>query len=194
MKRFYAFTYKIGIGKLLFLCLLIGVVLGAVVSNLFRGFFIDQFFLFDDSYINTLKTEELNHFVIFQMALIRHMKEFGLLCLLTTTMFGIPVFMFHVGYKGFSIGFIVSTAVMRYGMKGILFVLGYLFPHYLLLIPLYIILYFKGYEVNYRLYSKSVETRVRFANYIPYLFILIALIVVASFFEGYVNTSLLKKL
>ena len=148
MKRFYAFTYKIGIGKLLFLCLLIGVVLGAVVSNLFRGFFIDQFFLFDDSYINTLKTEELNHFVIFQMALIRHMKEFGLLCLLTTTMFGIPVFMFHVGYKGFSIGFIVSTAVMRYGMKGILFVLGYLFPHYLLLIPLYIILYFKGYEVN----------------------------------------------
>lgn len=192
MKRFYAFTVKIGIAKILLICFFIGIVFGAVVSNLFRDFYINNFFLFDDSYLQTLKTGELNHFVIFQMALITHLKEFTLLCILTTTMFGVPVFMGHSVYKGFCAGFLVATATMRYGIEGILFFLSYLFPQYIILIPLYIFVYLKGYELNYRLYSRSEGSRVKFSNYLPYFIILLALIGIASFLEGFINTSILK--
>lgn len=181
-----------GITKILLTCLFIGIVMGALVSNLFRDFYINQFFLFDDNYLNKLSTGEFNQFIIFQMASVNHLKEFALLCLLTTTTLGIPAFLIHASYKGFCVGFLIATSAMRYGIQGVFFFIGYLFPHYLLLIPLYIILYLKGYEVNYKLYSKSEMARMKVVAYVPYLIIMVAMIVVASFLEAYVNSGLIR--
>lgn len=194
MKRFYSFTNTIGIYKLLGICFFVGIVVGTIVANLFKGFYINDFFLFQDSYYQTLKSEELNSFVVFQMALIRNVKSFGLLVLLATTMIGTPCFLAHATYKGFGVGFLISTAAMRFGINGILFCLGYLFPHGLLLFPLLLITYVKGYQLNYQLYAKNDPARIRLSTYIPLLLLLLLIILIGSLLEGYFNAGLLRQL
>lgn len=194
LKRFYSFINTIGVVKVFIFCFFGGILIGTVVANVFRGFYINDFFLFQDSYYNALKVKEIDCFSVFTLSLISNIKSFALLILLATTMIGIPGYMLHIGYKGFSVGFLISTAVMRFGIGGVVFFLGYLFPHYLVLIPLYLIVYMKGFHLNERLYSKNESNRVRFMSYMPSILLLLVLLFIASLLEGYFNTGLLQQI
>ncbi|MDO5294629.1 MAG: stage II sporulation protein M [bacterium] len=191
MKKLSIFTSKLGVRQILLICLLFGVGLGTIFANISKEFYLDRLFLFNDSFTKTFETMDLDKFMITQMAFVDYIKEFGLLILLSTTILGKPYIFIHCTYKGFTLGFILSTAVMRYGLKGILFFICYISPQYLIYLPLLVWTYLKGYEVNCKLVGRREGDHFRIKSYVPNLFFLLIMIILISLLEGYVNTSLL---
>ncbi|MDO5519063.1 MAG: stage II sporulation protein M [bacterium] len=191
MKKLSIYTSKLGVRQILLICLLFGVGLGTVFANVFKDFYMDRLFLFNDSFIKTFETMDMDKFMITQMAFVDYIKEFGLLILLSTTILGKPVIFIHCSYKGFTMGFILSTAAMRYGLKGILFFICYISPQCLIYLPLLIWAYLKGYEINSKLIGRGACERFHIRPYVPNLLFLLLMIVLISLLEGYVNTSLL---
>ena len=194
MKRLLAFTYRIGYKKIFVICLCLGVVLGTVFGNLLKDFYLNQFVLFNPDYIKALKESKIDNLSVAQMAFISYIKSFGLICLFVTTIIGTPCLYGHCIYKGFSIGFLITAATLRYGLKGILFFLGYNFPQGFVIIPMFILVYIKGYELNYQLFSRLERENVRLSQYIPFVILLLIAIILASLMEGYVNTNVMRYL
>ena len=192
MKHFYLFTYKVVIKRLLAVFFIIGIVLGTLMANFGKGIYLGSYFLFDDTYLASLKDANINCFVVTQMALFKYLKSFGLLLLMLTTMLGVPYMLLFTTYKGLSIGFVAATAMMKYGVSGIWFFLGYYFPHYMIIIPVLLFVFFKGYDINYNLYARGEHRRMSLSTYIPIIGLIILLIFVASLMEGYINTSLIR--
>jgi stage II sporulation protein M len=98
---------------------------------------------------------------------------------------------------GFFSGFFISAVTMRYGLKGILLVLVYVFPHGLLYLPIYLISLYKGFELCRTIYS---ENRNNFGgisklvkNHLVLILLLAVALLVASFLEAYPGAYLLKK-
>lgn len=182
---------------MLLLCFIIAVIVGTVFANVFRPFYADQYYLFNPDYIKTLKEIDINGFQVFQMALIKHLKEFLLLWVLCITILGTPYIIIKSCTKGFCVGFIIATATMGYGFKGILLFLVYLFPHYLILIPLYVITFTKGAQMCSKINQKTEvvagSRRGIIMRYVPIFFIVLCLIVIASLLEGYVNSGIFAR-
>ena len=89
---------------------------------------------------------------------LRHRLFTGcLLCLVSTTLIGMPFLCAYICYMGFSAGCLLSVAVIRYGIRGLLFMAAVLFPQALLLVPAYILLFFWAAEVNRTLYAPRTQ-------------------------------------
>ena len=194
VKHLLAFTYRIGYKKLFVICLCFGVVLGTVMGNVLKSYYLESFMLFNPDYIAALKESNIDSLSVSQIAFIFYIKSFGLLCLFVTTIIGAPCLYGHCIYKGFSIGFLITAATLRYGLKGILFFLAYNFPQGIVIIPMFAMLYVKGYELNYQLFSRVEHEHIQLSKYIPYVIILLIAIIVASLMEGYMNTVIMKYL
>lgn len=173
---------------------IVGVLCGTLFANLFQSFYRERFFLFDTSYATTLENLQINRFVIFKMALMKYSKDFFMLCLFCTTYIGIPYIMLHSVYKGFCIGFLISTATMKFGFTGLLYFLAYITPQYLIIIPVLLYTYKKGYQLNRQLYFNKELGKPTIKYYFPYVLILIAAIALASFLEGFINAGLMKRI
>lgn len=192
MKKLYVFTRKLGLRQLLLICLATGLALGTIFANLFKDFYMSEFFLFNDSYMNRLQNADLDRFMVCEIAFVDYIKEFGLLILLCTTVIGKPYILLNCMYKGFGLGFVISTATMRFGWKGILFFVCYISPQCLIYIPLLIWTYLKGYELNCELTGKFGREKISYRKYLPFVLLVLLMIVLMSLLEGYINTSLLR--
>lgn len=78
-----------------------------------------------------------------------------ILGILGTTMIGIPAVYGYVCYTGFSAGCLLSVAVIRYGIRGLLLMAAGVFPQGILLIPAYIALFIWAVSVNRLLYARG---------------------------------------
>lgn len=80
-----------------------------------------------------------------------------LLCLVSTTLIGMPLLCAYICYAGLSAGCLLSVAVVRYGIRGLLFMAAVLFPQALLLVPAYILLFLWAADVNRTLYAPRTQ-------------------------------------
>ena len=78
-----------------------------------------------------------------------------MLGILATTMIGIPAVCAYICYIGLAAGCLLSVAVIRYGIRGLLLMAAGVFPQGILLIPAYIALFVWSISINRILYSKS---------------------------------------
>lgn len=184
---------KLGFGKKIIIFFLVGVVLGMLFANFFSPSYAQKYFLFDQHYFSFLQSVDINCVIVFQLALMSYMKEYLLLILLSITIIGTPVILLHDTYKGFLVGFLVSTATMQFGAKGIIYFIACLFPQYIIFAPLYFYIYMKGHEIQETIYQQHEFRKAYLMNYIPILIIVVCLITLGSFFEGFLNTEVMKR-
>lgn len=121
-----------------------------------------------------------------------------MLGILATTMIGIPAVCVYVCYIGLAAGCLLSVAVIRYGVRGLLLMAAGVFPQGILLIPAYIALFVWSIDVNRLLYSKS-----SYADYYikagkqSYLkkgvqmIGILAVVIIGCLLESYVNPKIL---
>jgi stage II sporulation protein M len=98
---------------------------------------------------------------------------------------------------GFFSGFFISAVTMRYGLKGILLVLVYVFPHGLIYLPIALISLYKGYELSRMIYHDN-RTRIGgiakiVKTHLIIIVFLAAALLMGSFLEAYPGAFLLKK-
>lgn len=109
--------------------------LGMIVMNMCNESLLGDAGIFNLASMNRLKYIEINQGKFFQYVLKRRIGECIVLLLLSTTMLGMVSVYAVVFWQGMLTGMIMTAASIRYGLKGILLILGGMFPHQCLLFP-----------------------------------------------------------
>ena len=120
--------------------------LGVFIMNMGNGFWLSQDGIFSAASVNRLKYIEIDSGRFLKYVLKNRMGEGIVLILLSTTGIGLISVYVCIVWQGILAGMTITAAVMRYGIKGLLLLLGGMFPHQLLLIPAQVMLLGWCYE------------------------------------------------
>ena len=121
-----------------------------------------------------------------------------MLGILATTMIGLPAVCGYICYTGLAAGCLLSVAVIRYGVRGMLLMAAGILPQGILLIPAYIALFIWAVNVNRMLYTRNAyqESYMRFGRQLYLkkgveIVAIMAVVIMGCLLESYVNPKML---
>lgn len=120
-----------------------------------------------------------------------------LIWLLGVSIIGIPIVLFLFFYKCFIFGFSISSIVMNYGFKGIVFSFSYIFPHHVINIFIYLILtsYSLIFSIKLLCYVlRKIEFNIRnsFRKYFKIFIFCFIILIISVLYESFINPYLLS--
>ena len=119
---------------------LIGFGIGLFAAYFGRGIWFQTTGILDEDTLYRMKYMTVDSGVLFAYVLCKRCRIFFVLIIMATTYLGL-VFCGGITVKyGFSIGFFISSAVYRYGIKGLLLGIVGAFPQYLCYVPAILLL------------------------------------------------------
>lgn len=151
------------------------------------------------SYINNFVTElkngsKLDYFKLLKSSFANNLFLVIILWFMSSTVIGIPIVYGMVGYKGFCMGYTISSVVLTLGTgKGIAFALSSMLIHNIILIPCMLAVATSG--IN--LYESIIKDRrkenikIEIIRHTVFCLILLAIMAVGSLVETYVSSNLL---
>ena len=118
----------------------IGIIIGVIIFNYIDEQTKEQVGMNINSFIENLKSGyEIDYKELIKSVIVNHIFSTLLLWFLGCSVIGIPIMYFVIGYKGFSLGYTISTIIFTIGnLKGIPFTLATLLLQNILIIPVII--------------------------------------------------------
>ncbi len=178
--------------------LAIGVILGILFSKIFKNLYWNQIDLIDSTYLNKIKSTKLDYSLLFNYVLWKNFRTFAIFWIVCITPLGIPYISLSLLYCGFQSSFFVTVILMKFGIKGILLIFGYTFPHYLIYILVVFLCLRSGYWLSNSLYSglklnkrNKVEQIIK---HLVFIIILAGVLLLGSVLETYIGSNILKKI
>lgn len=197
MKQLKLQLNRINIVHISIFLLILGLFLGILCANIFKVNYITQIKSYKTNVFPRIVGNDIDYLGLFLYILGKNIREFLIFWLLCITILGVPYIAYKITSFGFFAGFLISAITLEYGIKGLLLILVYIFPHGLLYLPIAIISLYKGYKLCSYIY------RDKYANYagisrqlksnITLILILALALLAASFLEAYPGAYLLKK-
>lgn len=119
---------------------LAGCVAGLVAAYLWRGTLFEKMGMPDEDTLYYMKYMAVDNRMLFWYVLCKRGRDILVCIIMATTYLGM-IFCGGITVKyGYAFGFFLSSAIYRYGAKGILLGLIGIFPHYLVYIPAAVLL------------------------------------------------------
>lgn len=151
------------------------------------------------NYINTFITElkngsKLDYFKLLKNSFGNNLFLVIILWFMSLAVIGIPAVYGMVGYKGFCMGYTISSIVMTLGTgKGIVFVLSSMLVHNIILIPCMLAVAVSGINLYKSIIKDRKKENIKIEIIRHTLFCLIMLVVMAvgSLIETYISSNLL---
>lgn len=151
------------------------------------------------NYINTFITElkngsKLDYFKLLKSSFGNNLFLVIILWFMSLAVIGIPAVYGMVGYKGFCMGYTISSIVMTLGTgKGIVFVLSSMLIHNIILIPCMLAVAVSGINLYKSIIKDRKKENIKIEIIRHTLFCLIMLVVMAvgSLIETYISSNLL---
>lgn len=176
---------------------LIGFFMGILIVNLGHDTWIRNGGLLGAEMVNRLKNSRPDGESLVGYILRHRLSAVCVLGLVSTTIVGMPALCAYICYTGLAAGCLLSVAVVRYGIRGILLIAGVLFPQAILLVPAYIGLFLWAANVNQILYAPrtQLEGYERFGRrfYIKksvQMAGITAVVIIGCLLESYVNPDI----
>lgn len=180
----------------LFCLMLVGVAFGSclplflstddkiLVSNYLSNFF---------SHVSS----NIDYFSVFKNSIFSNGLFFLLIWLLGISAIGVPVVLFLFFYKCFIFGFSISSIIINYGFKGILFSIFYIFPNQVINIFCFLIV--TSYSLIFSikligLFFKKSEFNISssFNRYFKIFVACFVLFILSSLYETFIGTNILR--
>jgi len=120
--------------------------LGVFIMNMGNEALLTDNGIFSSTSMGRLRYIEVDSGKFFKYVLGHRMGEGAALLLLSCTGIGLAAVYAFIIWQGVLVGMTITAAIIRYGIKGLLLLIGGLFPHQLLLIPAQIMLLGWCYE------------------------------------------------
>ena len=151
------------------------------------------------SYINNFVTEikngsKLDYFKLLKTSIGNNLLFIFLLWFMSSTVIGIPIVYGVIGYKGFCMGYTISSVVLALGTgKGISFVLSSMLLHNIIFISCLLSLAVSG--IN--LYKSIIKDRrkenikIEIIRHTMFCLIMLVIMAVGSLIETYISSNLL---
>ena len=189
---------KLGEVKVGLIILAIGILFGILFANICKGLYWNQIDILDTNYFSKIKSVTINYPVLFRYVSWKNFRIFILFWIFCSTALGIPYITMSIMYGGFQAGFFLSVIMMRYGIKGLLLIIGYTFPHYIIYIPVVILCLRSGFRLCRSMYYDNKMSRrgraERIARQMVFIVIFGAILMVGGLLETYAGSFILKKL
>lgn len=177
---------------------MIGFFMGILIVNLGHGTWISNGGLLGTEMMSRLKNSRPAGESLVGYILKHRLAAVCALGLVSTTIVGMPVLCAYICYTGLAAGCLLSVAVVRYGIRGLLFMAGVLFPQAVFLIPAYICLFLWAADVNQTLYAPrtQLEGYERFSHHFylkkgTQMVGIAAVVIIGCLLESYVNPGVL---
>lgn len=172
-----------------------GFTAGILIAYGGRGTLLKNTGLLDEDTLYRMKYLTVNNSVLFWYILCKRGKTFLVLLLMSTTYLGL-LFCGGMTIKyGFSLGFFLSTAICRYGIKGIFLSIAAIFPHYLIYVPAMIMLFGWCEDLYRRIYfyhNITGQGKSSLPGKLGKLLLILGALVFGCVLEAFVNPVLLK--
>lgn len=186
---------NVKIYSILIIIFLIGLIIGIIVvnnSSESQGTEIT-------SYINNFVTEikngsKLDYFKLLKTSIGNNLLFIFLLWFMSSTVIGIPIVYGVIGYKGFCMGYTISSVVLALGTgKGISFVLSSMLLHNIIFIPCLLSLAVSGINLYKSIIKDRRKENIKIEIIRHTIFCLIMLVIMAagSLIETYISSNLL---
>lgn len=184
---------NIRINKNLFIFLLVIVIVGLASGSIFSSLLNtdDKSMVTEylNNFINSVKTNNLNYDVSLINTLIFTLGYALLIWLLGISVIGFILIIVFLFIKGFTLGFSIGTLITNFKFKGVVYSLGYIVPHHVINIMIYILISSYALIVSYKLINSFRGKEINFKNIIKkYSYILIfslILLLFTSLYEVY---------
>jgi hypothetical protein len=178
----------------------VGILAGTMFVNVFCIGEYDKFGVYGQYFVNKFENTEIGKSQLFFYSFWNRSKEIGLLFLFAFTSFGAFFPEVYLMYKGLTISTLIAVYVVQYGMGGILIFLLGIFPHYITYILLVIVLVgvckkiyldFKEVRTSRQRYKPEKQ---KILLYVKYLLLIVALNMITSYLEVFVNLRIIKNI
>ena len=151
------------------------------------------------NYINTFITElkngsKLDYFKLLKSSFGNNLFLVIILWFMSLAVIGIPAVYGMVGYKGFCMGYTISSIVMTLGTgKGIVFVLSSMLVHNIILIPCMLAVAVSGINLYKSIIKdrKKENINIEIIRHTLFCLIMLDVMAVASLIETYISSNLL---
>lgn len=134
---------------------MIGLFLGILIVNVGYDTWIRDGSLLGTDMILHLKDSVPDGGALLHYVIKHRLAAVFMLGILATTMIGLPTICGYICYVGLAAGCLLSVAVIRYGIRGLLLMAGGIFPQGILLVPAYAALFVWAVSVNRLLYARN---------------------------------------
>lgn len=165
------------------LIMLAGIILGTGYVNLSVRMGWHTWDVFSSDFLASYADVTVNSMLLWQYVLRTRVKDFLLLSVLGITALCRPTLIAYLLYIGACMGALISSAVMHFGMTGLVIYLVSVLPQYI----------FYGTAL-YFLYKILYKRTARLTQVGIVLSIALAVLLVGTYTEAYMNPLLLKKL
>lgn len=178
----------------------IGTIIGAFAMNAGKKALLENTGLLDENMLYQMKYNTVDSSAFFWYVLRERMGIVIVLSLLAPTYLGIAVVWLYTAWLGISLGMLLMASVFRYGVKGLLLMGTACIPHYILYIPVCILLlkmcqelceaiYFPARALHYNGNKKALLRKDAVK-----LVCIIGVVIMGCFMESYVNPNLIANL
>jgi stage II sporulation protein M len=189
--------------KKIFKYFLILLVLGFIFGVVFIFFIkdLDKFTIKSglNEYIKLLSSKNYSYFDGFINSLKNNLIYTSLIWACGIIFILVPILVFIIFYKGFMIGFMLSSFILTFKAKGILYFILFIFPHEL--INIFSILLFSMYAIKFSkkiagsIYrNEDINLRKVLFNYMIIFGVFILIAIISALIEIYLNSFILKLL
>lgn len=190
-------------GRSMWTRLMQGSLLGAFVAGIFLANLmgreaVSNAGILNDYFVEKFQYTEINGQNLFFYVVGERIPLLLLLLSLTLTSLGMAGGILMLSWQGFSVGFMLSASIAKYGVKGILLVLGGVFPQYLFYFPVYVLYCYLTVHLRQRLNRDKVgngsERGYIYGAWLIAAVGLLLIFVMGIFLESYINPVILKKI
>lgn len=151
------------------------------------------------NYINTFITElkngsKLDYFKLLKSSFGNNLLLVIILWFMSLVVIGIPAVYGMVGYKGFCMGYTISSVVMTLGTgKGIAFVLSSMLIHNIILIPCMLAVAVSGINLYKSIMKdrRKENIKLEIIRHTVFCLIMLVIMAVGSLIETYISSNLL---
>lgn len=173
-----------------------GGVAGIVIMNLGKSILLENTGLLDKYTLYYMKYMTVDSSALFYYVLRSRLKSFIILAVFATTYLGLPVCAGFCVWYGMASGAFLTAAMIRYGIKGVFFVLTGIFPQGIIYVPAMIWLLLWCQKLNRKIYFSHGEWREeRYGIQVPKrmleLLCLFGIVVLGCLLESFVNPKLM---
>ena len=180
---------------ILIIIFLLGLIIGLIVVNNSSAEQETEITNYINNFVTELKNgSKLDYFKLLKSSFLNNVFLVITLWFMSSTVIGIPIVYGMIGYKGFCMGYTISSVVLTLGTgKGIAFVLSSMLIHNIILIPCMLAVAVSG--IN--LYKSIIKDRrkenikIEIIRHTVFCLILLAIMAVGSLVETYVSSNLL---
>lgn len=152
-----------------------------------------------DSFMNNIYHNDLNYGLAIKNTLLSNCFFLLFVWLLGVSIVGIPIVIFMYFSKIFTLGFAISSFVLKYKAKGLIFSLVYIFPSHIINLLLYTLMTYYATKMSLRMIDstikgKEINIKKLFIRYSKIFGVILIVLVLSGLYETYIIPFLLNKL